>query len=297
MTSARQASSGGETQVAPVASLAVSGQAKKVNKPVPADCTPAEALVARNAELMEENARLLEAIASRDAFLAIAAHELRNPMTAIVGRVSYLRRLAARRDVSPEKIDNSFELLEWLISRYVQRATTLLDVSRVNTGNFNLNPDLFDVCTLIREVGDSVRPLAEHAGSVLVFELPDNGVTLHTDRLALEQILDNLLSNAIKYGGATPILIRATADDVSNTLAISVRDNGPGIAVADQARIFDRFERAVRPGERAAGFGVGLWIVRQLTQALGGTINVQSEPGAGSTFTIMMPLQQAKDTE
>lgn len=263
---------------------------------MPSDCPCPDELRRRNAELMEENARLLEAIASRDAFLAIAAHELRNPMTPIFGRVSLLRRMIGKSDWSTEKIEKSLEQIEWLISRYVQRATTLLDISRVNTGKFKFDPTLVDVCALIQEVAESVRPLADHSGSNLVLQLRREGLTILSDRLSLEQIIDNLISNAVKYGAGTPILISATADIENNTGVISVRDEGPGIALADQTRIFERFERAVRPGEQATGFGVGLWIVRQLTEAMGGTITVYSQPGLGSAFTITMPLQQAKDT-
>ena len=263
--------------------------------PVPADCHDSDELRARNAELMQENARLLEAVAFRDAFLAIAAHELRNPMTPIVGRVSHLRRMIDKPDFALEKIGKSLEQIEWLISRYVQRATTLLDVSRVNTGRFTFDPALVDVCALIRETAESVRPLAEHMGSPLSLELPSEGLTVQTDRLSLEQIIDNLISNAIKYGAGTPISVSATADVENDVAVIRVRDSGPGIAPTDQLRIFERFERAVRPGEQTTGFGVGLWIVRQLTEAMGGTITVDSEPGRGSAFTINMPLQSAKD--
>lgn len=264
---------------------------------MPSDCPSLDELRTRNAELMEENARLVEAIASRDAFLAIAAHELRNPMTPIIGRVSLLRHIVGKPDCSADKIEKSLGDIEWLISRYIQRATTLLDISRVNTGNLKLDPALVNVCALIREIAESARPLAEHAGSTLDLQLRPEGLTIFVDRLSLEQIIDNLISNAVKYGGGTPILITATADFENDAAVICVRDNCPGIAPADQSRIFERFERAVRPGEQVTGFGVGLWIVRQLTVAMGGTITVHSEPGVGSAFTITMPLQLAKDTK
>lgn len=264
---------------------------------MPPNCPSPDELRTRNAELLEENARLREAISSRDAFLAIAAHELRNPMTPIFGRVSLLRHMVGKPDCSADKIEKSLGHIEWLISRYIQRATTLLDIARVTTGHLKFDPVLVKVCPLIREIAESVRPLAEHAGSTLDLQLQPEGLTILGDRLSLEQIIDNLISNAVKYGGGTPILITATADFKNDTAVICVRDNGPGIAPADQSRIFERFERAVRPGEQVTGFGVGLWIVRQLTEAMGGAITVYSEPGMGSAFTITMPLQLAKDTK
>ncbi len=253
-------------------------------------------LRSRNAQLVAENARLMEAVESRDAFLAIVGHELRNPMTPIIGRITVLRHMIGKPDITLAKIGDRLEQLEWLISRYVQRATTLLDISRVNSGKFTFNPKLIDVCALIREVVESVSPIAEHAGSTIALELPSEGMIIHSDRLSLEQIIDNLVSNAIKYGAGTPILISATSHTENAVAVICVSDCGPGIAPIDQARIFERFERAVHLGGQT-GFGVGLWIVRQLTEAMGGTIAVHSDPGAGSTFTLTMPLQSAKETK
>lgn len=264
---------------------------------MPADAPNLEDLRYQYLALMEENTRLVEALASRDAFLAVAAHELRNPMTPIIGRVGYLRLLIGKPDVSLVKVDESLVQLEWMISRYIQRATVLLDISRANTGKLKFNPVPVDVCELISEVTENVRPLAEHAGSDFDLEFPEQGLIIHSDHLSLEQIIDNLITNAIKYGGGSRILISAAAHSESATAVICVRDEGPGIAPADQIRIFERFERALRPGEKTTGFGVGLWIVRQLTEAMGGTITVQSGPGTGSAFTITMPLQLAKDIQ
>jgi two-component system OmpR family sensor kinase len=264
---------------------------------VPVNCLTRAELVTLNAQLMDENAKLLDAIKARDAFLVIAAHELRNPMTAIAGRVGFLRRLLSKRSTSQEKVLKSCEQLDWLISRYIQRATMLLDVSRVNTGNCTFNPSSFDICKLIHEVSEALRPLAGHAGSQICFELPSEGLMLHTDRLSLEQILDNLISNAINYGGATQISVQAWTDSNQGRSFISIHDKGPGIALIDQARIFEKFERAAPTQGLVAGFGVGLWIVRELTEALGGTITVQSELGAGSSFTISMPIKLEKETQ
>jgi signal transduction histidine kinase len=103
----------------------------------------------------------------------------------------------------------------------------------------------------------------------------------------MEQIIDNLVSNAIKYGAHRPVEV--CAEERDNTVCIRVRDHGPGISVEDRARIFGRFERAVGSDERRSGFGVGLWVVGQLIDAMGGTIKVDDAQGGGSVFIIILP--------
>ena len=244
----------------------------------------------RVTELTAENEQLTEAVAARDAFLAIAAHELRNPMTPIIGRVSMLRRMIGNGRIHPEKIEQSLDQIEWLMNMFVKRATSLLDVSRITSDNLRLAKTKVSVRELTQAVADNFRPLAQHAGSELKLDPPMADLSIMGDRLALEQVLDNLVSNAIKYGGGTPITMSATVDTGTGVVRIYVTDGGPGISGEDQARIFERFERAVNPGNRAGGFGVGLWIVKRLCEAMDGSIAVTSAPGAGSTFCVTFPL-------
>ena len=245
-----------------------------------------EALQRQVHELTEANARLSEAVAARDSFLAVAAHELRNPMTPIIGRVQILKRLVERGDLAPEKLTSALDQIEWLMGLYVKRANTLLDVSRITTGNLRVVLEPVDACEIAAQVASTFGPLASHSRSSIKTNFPPGGLTVFADRLALEQVLDNLVSNAIKYGAGAPIVLRATSDGIK--ARIDVIDSGPGMSEADQARIFGRFERAVRPGERSAGFGVGLWIVHQLCQAMEGTVSVRSRPGNGSIFTVTL---------
>lgn len=254
---------------------------------------PAAALRRRIAELIEENARLAEAVAARDAFLAVAAHELRNPMTPIIGRIAMLRRAVRKGSLGPDQIGQRLDQIEWLATLFIKRATTLLDVSRMTSGKLRLDRVEVDVCEVARTVAETFRPLAAYARSRLELDLPAGGLTVLGDRLSLEQVLDNLVSNAIKYGGGQPILVSAAADAANALVRISVRDNGPGISADSQERIFERFERAVRPGAKAGGFGVGLWIVRQLCEAMDGTVEVVSAPGEGFTFRISLPMPPA----
>jgi signal transduction histidine kinase len=237
--------------------------------------------------LRRRNAELTMAITARDQFLSVAAHELRNPITPIFGHVQLLLKVArSADDAKLERIISGLEQLDQLTERYVRRATMLLDLSRITAGKLELDPVPIDLSSLVRDVIQSLTPAAHHAGSPLGVNVADR-VRGMWDRLAVEQITDNLLSNAIKYGAGQPIKITLTSD--GTTASLHVQDNGIGISEADQARIFGRFERAVT--RRAhGGFGIGLWVVRQLVDALGGEIVVMSKPGSGSTFTVTLPI-------
>ena len=248
-----------------------------------------------NARLIAEVARLTEAVEARDAFLAVAAHELRNPMTPIIGRIQILARAVRRPDFQVERLVQGLDEIEWLITRYLKRANVLLDVSRITSGKLALERLPVDVCEVAREVIENFSPLRRHAGSDLTLDLPGEPVVVSGDRLAIEEILDNLVSNAIKYGADKPILLRIGVDEEQHCAVIRVSDTGSGISADDQARIFERFERAVQPGEHLHGFGVGLWIVQQLCQGMEGSVRVDSTPGRGSTFSVALPLQSSKD--
>jgi two-component system, OmpR family, sensor kinase len=248
-----------------------------------------------NARLIAEVARLTEAVEARDAFLAVAAHELRNPMTPIIGRIQILARAVRRPDFQVERLVQGLDEIEWSITRYLKRANVLLDVSRITSGKLALERLPVDVCEVAREVIENFLPLRQHAGSDLTLDLPGEPVVVSGDRLAIEEILDNLVSNAIKYGANKPILLRIGVDEEQHCALILVSDNGSGISADDQARIFERFERAVHPGEHLHGFGVGLWIVQQLCQGMEGSVRVDSTPGEGSTFSVTLPLQSPKD--
>jgi signal transduction histidine kinase len=245
----------------------------------------------RVCELTEENGRLAEQVGARDNFLAFAAHELRNPLTPLVSRISMLRRaVAVGEGIAPDKLAHSLEQIDWLMTHFIKRATTLLDVSRMTSGRLRLEQQEIDVCEIARAVARTFEPEAKYAGSTITLKLPAGGLSVLGDRLAIEEILENLVSNAIKYGGGTPILVSIDPDGAKGVARFSVEDGGPGISPENRARIFERFERAVPSSEHAGGFGVGLWIVRQLVEAMKGTIVVASTRGRGSTFCVTLPL-------
>ena len=251
---------------------------------------------ARLSFLVGENERLRNAVAVRDSFLAVAAHELRNPMTPILGRVTLLRRLVTREGFDPQDVALRLEALEASIVGFIKRATTLLDVSRIASDCVQVECVPVNVSRTVSLIADNLRPAAVHAGANIdCGPRQPHDVFALADPLALEQIIENLVSNAIKYGDGSPIRVVASELVDQKLARITVQDEGPGISPEKQARIFERFERAVVPGTSTIGYGVGLWLVRNLCDAMGGAIGIQSAPGSGSTFTVTLPLHIPKD--
>jgi two-component system, OmpR family, sensor kinase len=250
---------------------------------------PPDAVVEKDADvetLRRRVAELTEAVAARDTFIAVAAHELRNPMTPIIGHIELLlSRVRAGRCPS-EQVEQQLERIQHTVSRYMKRTSILLDISRITSGNPQLEAEPFDLATLLREVADEFADAAQRVGVAITVTAPDS-LPGTWDRLAMEQIVDNLISNALKYGGRTPIELSANAG--GGRVHVQVRDHGSGIPAAERARVFGRFERAVGEGERRSGFGVGLWLVRQLAEAMGGTISLDDAPGGGALFTVTLP--------
>jgi signal transduction histidine kinase len=236
---------------------------------------------AGTARLIEE---LREAIEARDDFLAVATHELRNPLTPILLCLQLIR--AAEESKDHAKLTKELDRLERQIKHFVTRTKVLLEVAQVSSGKFRLDASRFNLSELIAGVVNDYMPLVNRSGSSLTVDI-QNDVMVFLDTMAVSGIVENLLSNAIKYGQGKPIEITLTAtNDIAH---ISVRDSGIGIDEKDKARIFERFERAV--GRQVqSGFGVGLWLSRSFVELMGGSITVFGEPGAGSMFTVSLPL-------
>lgn len=239
------------------------------------------------ARLRDENATLRAAVHARDNFISVAAHELRNPMTPLLGQISLLRKNARGLDGAlPPNIAQGIERLDLIVRRYVRRTTTLLDVSRLTSGNFHLELAPINVTTVVSEIAADFVAYAAMAGSTLLVTINENIIGIF-DQIALEEIAENLMSNAIKYGSGHPILV--TLNSSAGELCFQVTDHGLGISMRDQARIFDQFERVVAD-PTTTGFGLGLWVVGQLVVAMRGRIDIESQPGMGSTFSVRLPL-------
>lgn len=163
---------------------------------------------------------------------------------------------------------------------------TLLDVSRLTEGRLRLDREELDLTELVRSLASRLQEEIKQSGSALELRA-DARLVGSWDRLRLEEVAQNLLSNALKYGQGQPIEIAVAADGAEALL--TVRDHGIGIPEEARSRIFQRFERFVSR-RHFAGFGLGLWIVRQIVEAHGGHIEAWSEPGEGSLFTVHLPI-------
>jgi signal transduction histidine kinase len=239
----------------------------------------------------ETIAELREAVRARDDFLAIAGHELRNPLTPIQLCVQLIRMAEEAGDFA--KIRAELARLERLLDRFLERTAVLLDVSQITTGKLRMTPRELNVSELARGVVENLAPMLARSGSELTAEIRPDVIGM-LDEVGVTQILDNLLSNAIKYGEGKPIEL--TLAEADNAARITVRDYGVGIGAEERERIFERFERAVRKSGQP-GFGLGLWVARKLADAMGGSITVIGEKGAGSLFTVTLPLNGRKIDE
>jgi two-component system OmpR family sensor kinase len=237
------------------------------------------------ADLHTRIEHLETAVQARDAFIALVAHELRNPMTPIRGQVELLQTLARNEGASSRLVER-LARLQLAVESYIRRATTLLETTRLAAGHLRLYPAQLNLSALVHELVEAYRPAATRAGCVLRASIEED-VSGFWDRVALEQITENLLSNALKYGAGAPVEVSLATEHASARLV--VRDHGPGIAEEHQQRIFAPFEQVALGSERRAGFGIGLWVVRQLIEAMNGSIEVTSVGGEGSAFTVHLP--------
>lgn len=235
-----------------------------------------------------------EAIRLRDEFLSIAAHELRTPLTAAQLQLQGLRRLT-RTDPAEwrhERIAAGVESAIASGNRLVGLVETLLDVSRIATNRIRLSLSEFNLTEACSEVIDHLGEVIQDSGCTIRLCAPP---TVHGcwDRLRLEQALMNLISNACKY--APKSLITVGVEPLGEQVRLWVRDTGPGISEEHLERIFDRFERAVSSSQYG-GLGLGLYVTRQIVEVHGGTVEVESAPGMGSAFCLLLPLRVAEQT-
>jgi signal transduction histidine kinase/CheY-like chemotaxis protein len=251
-----------------------------------ADRTLAEEIGTRAGAALE-NARLYHearaAIAARDEFLSVASHELRTPITALQLRLQSMRRRGGFE--GDERLAKTLEIADRQVRRLDRLVTSLLDVSRITTGRIRLEPEAVDLGQLASGTVERLAEEAVAAGTPVTFRV-EGDTTGRLDRLSIERVLSNLLSNAFKYGAGRPVALSIDGDDES--LRLVVEDRGIGIAPEDQDRVFARFERAVS-SRHFGGLGLGLYITRKLVEAHGGTIELESHPGAGSRFTVRLP--------
>ena len=245
-------------------------------------------------ELRKARRKAEEANEAKSLFLAHMSHEIRTPLTGIMG----LAELALTNPSAPGTRDY-LALIRQSGQNLLHIINDILDFSKVEAGKLVLNATDFSVRRLLEATISLFKPRALEKGIALSLTLDvEPPELLHGDELRLRQILYNLIGNAIKFTEKGEIELRLTAAEHSasgTTLGFEVRDTGCGIPADRIPSIFDRFTQADRfPTRSHQGTGLGLAIVRQLVEAMGGSIEVRSQEGAGSTFSISLPLERAK---
>ncbi|WP_233595826.1 MULTISPECIES: PAS domain S-box protein [Corallococcus] len=254
----------------------------------PAELELAEEL-GRRAAVAIDNAQLYcsaqESIRARDEFLSIASHELKTPLTSMKLRVQQMESaLKGPRPLPTDKVTRMLEVFKEQLQRLSRLAEHLLDVSRINDRRLDLRREEMDLVAVARNVTDHLAAQFEKTGCTLEMVAPEP-VWGSWDRLRLEQVLINLLTNAMKYGEGQPIQLEVTRH--ARGARLVVEDHGLGIPPEAQGRIFERFERAA--SRNYGGLGLGLFISRQIVDAHGGSIRVESTPGLGAKFIVELP--------
>jgi PAS domain S-box-containing protein len=260
-----------------------------------ADVRLAEDL-ARRAAMAIDNARLYreaqEAVRMRDQFLSIAAHELKTPLTSMLGYTQLVQRRTQREGTLNARDQRALGLVAEQAGRLNRMVASLLDLSRLETGQLSIERTPVDLRALAQRLVEEVQPtLDQHR---LVLQAAPAPLLIEGDALRLEQVLQNLIQNAVKYDPeGSPITV--TVEPRGALACVAVTDQGIGIPEPAQAQLFSRFYRApnVDP-QQISGMGLGLYVVKEIVALHSGTVDVTSTEGQGSTFTICLPLMQAE---
>jgi len=218
-------------------------------------------------------------------FVATISHELRTPMSAVYGAAETL--LYRNDQLTPERRQQLLEMIAAQAARLAQITNEVLLTTQLERGDLPLERNAVDVVQLADLVVQTMRPQLEAAAS-LELEVASEGVRAAGDADRIQQVLVNLVDNAYKHGGRGRIVVRVESSN--GRVRVAVTDYGPGIARAEQQRIFEKFYRSGPSLTReAGGTGLGLYISRELVRRMGGRLTVESEPGAGATFAFDLP--------
>jgi signal transduction histidine kinase len=235
------------------------------------------------------------ALRTRDEFMTIASHELKTPITSLKLQLQMSRRgIDPARNVVPsaERLAKMIDVSSRQIDRLSELIEDLLDVSRIQSGKVEYNPQPFTLRSLVDEVLERFGESLQASGGRLEIEVPEE-IQVEWDRSKVEQVLVNLVTNAIKYAPGSPVVLRSS--DAGGRITIVVEDSGPGIPPERRTKIFERFERATN-ARNVTGLGIGLYIVSRILQDHQGTIRVEdtgTRDGKpyGSRFVIELPTR------
>ncbi|HEX5163860.1 MAG TPA: ATP-binding protein, partial [Thermomicrobiales bacterium] len=249
--------------------------------------------LADRAGLAIENARLFreaqDAIRSREQFLSIASHELKTPLTSVKASAQLLGRRMQRDPIDRERLMPLVAQVQSEIGRLENLVHDLLDATRIQQGRLELRPEPVDLVDLARQALGRFESAAQQAPvHTLRLDAPEP-IIVEIDPDRIDQVITNLISNALKYspdGGDVGVAVRR----IDSVAEIAVSDAGIGISQAEQATLFQPFARGDVARQSIGGTGLGLFISAEIVERHGGTIEVESTPGHGSTFTVRLPL-------
>jgi signal transduction histidine kinase len=232
--------------------------------------------------------RLEAALRARDDLLAVAAHELKTPLTSVIGYTQTLQLRVARKGLYTRRDQDTLRVIVAQARRLQTLIDSVLDLARLHNGQMQIARQVFDLAALAHQTVANARLTA--ARHLIEFRGPDAPVMIVGDSVRLEQVLQNLLDNAVKYSPADGV-ITVCIEQRNAKAVLTISDQGIGIPEAARAQLFERFYRASNlDRRRMQGTGIGLWIVSEIVALHGGVVEVDSTEGHGSTFTVRLPL-------
>ncbi len=248
----------------------------------------------RTEQLAQANAALREEDRRKDDFIAMLAHELRNPLAPICNALEIMR-LASHDSAA---VGRSRAMLERQVGQMVRLIDELLDVSRITTGKLRIQLEPTDLATILEAAVEISRPAIDKAKLVFEMRLPDRAISIPADRIRLAQVFSNLLNNAAKYtpeGGTVSL----TAEHDGAQVVVRIHDTGVGIPPDILPKVFELFTQVDKTLNRSqGGLGIGLALVQQLVELHGGTVAVRSDgPRAGTEFTVRLPASSRQESE
>jgi signal transduction histidine kinase/uncharacterized membrane protein YuzA (DUF378 family) len=248
-------------------------------------------LGSRTTELEEDNRKLHDMNRMKDVFLSTASHELKTPLTSVIGYAELLGDKSGR--ISDEQRSEFLKRLRGEAHRLLALIDEILDVSRIECGKLVLHRSPMVLNEVVRSAAETTRSLAESHGSTIVEDFDPSLPLLEIDEVKMRQVVINLLVNAAKYNPRGGRIVVRTGRH-NDFATIEVCDEGPGIHPEDAAHMFELFRQGLHGADRqAGGLGIGLHLVKRLTELHGGHVSVKSSPGNGSVFIVRLPLALA----
>ncbi|MBI1374291.1 MAG: hypothetical protein GC159_16365 [Phycisphaera sp.] len=248
--------------------------------------TEAELMVARDAAEAASSAKSV--------FLANMGHELRTPLNATINYAEMIKEHA--EDISQPDLVKDAQRIYDSGKHLLDLINKVLDMARIDAGRVELQPETFDIATLVRDAERGARATASRSGGTLTCDCPDDIGTMHADRTRTLQIIHSLLTNACKFttDGSVTLSVRRVSYAEGDTIEFRITDTGIGMSEQDRANLFEPFSVAdSSTTRRFSGTGLGLSLSRRMTRLMGGDIEVDSQPDAGSTFTLRLPAGAA----